>query len=191
VTALPSVVKYDFSRNVAVLTEVLENKKQAGFQTLGLTETKFKLSSDINGSTFIDPKTNQSCIKPVIRVKIEIGPQVVSIAKEFSRDTCSFWEIAGHELRHVRANQSQAEAVALELQAAMNKSFNGRVFYGTREELEHALSENVSHEWLKWGIARFDLVKATHKMIDSPEEYARSNTMCNGEVPRILSQPKG
>jgi hypothetical protein len=185
VESLPSDVVYDFGTGVRDLTRKAP-LGGAAHVTLGLTQAAFQLSSSWEGATLVDRSTGQACARPQLKLTVQVGPQRVTVAREFPKGTCAFWEIAAHELRHVRANQAQAEQVAAELQDALSRSFGNRVFYGTPSELRAAFTENLKSQWMPWGKTRFEGVKGAHQQIDSPAEYGRNNTMCDGEVPRAL-----
>ncbi|PNG50181.1 MULTISPECIES: hypothetical protein [unclassified Variovorax] len=186
--SLPSEVVYEFGMGAQELTRKAPLGGAAHI-TLGLTQANFQLSSSWEGQTLVDRATGLACARPKVKVQVQVGPQCVTVAKEFPKGTCAFWEIAEHELRHVKANQAHAERVADELKAALSRSFGNRVFYGTPGELRVVFTENLKSQWLPWGKSRFDGVKAAHRQIDSLAEYARNNTMCDGEVPRALGAP--
>ena len=187
VQSQPSAVTYDFSLNVAALTR---RKKAAGphGKTLGLTEHRLRLESSWQGQMLFDKKSGLYCSRPQLRMTVAVGPQHVFVGREFPRGSCAFNEIVEHELRHVRANQAQLEAMAQELQQALQESFGNRIFYGSRQELRDAFSRNLTSGWMPWAESRFRQVDAAHDAIDSPAEYARNRTMCDAEVPRLLKQ---
>ncbi|MNR71909.1 hypothetical protein D3C71_25880 [compost metagenome] len=187
VTSQPSEVVYDFSRGVQELTK-RSGHKDTLQTTLGLTESKFQLESQWKGEMLQDSMTRQLCTRPQIEITVKVGPQRVSIGKEFPQQSCAFWEIAKHELRHVTANQERVEFVAEEMQKELRKSFGNRVFYGSREDLSRAFSTALREQWLPWGKALYERVADVHREIDSPQEYARNRTMCDGEVVVVLAK---
>lgn len=188
VTSEPSEVTYIFNRGVQDLTKRSPAYAKSSTQTtLGLTESKFQLESRWSGEMLQDPRSRLACTRPAIQVTVKVGPQVVSIGREFEREGCAFWEIAEHELRHVRANLERVEYVAEKLEQELRSSFGNRVFYGSSDELRNAFSSTLKAEWLPWGKSLYEGVKVAHQAIDSPEEYARSSTMCDGEVGKALA----
>ncbi|KWU19046.1 hypothetical protein AS149_12425 [Burkholderia cenocepacia] len=186
VVASPSEVKYDFAKGVAELTTRPTMFREGGAHTLGLTEATFRLDVAWKGDVLMDSQTRMGCTRPRVTVHLKVGPQQVFVAKEFPQSGCAFWEIAKHELRHVTANQEQAEKVAQTLQDQLRSSFGNRIFYGKPDELKSAFTETLENDWMPWAKDQFAQVEAVHQSIDTPEEYRRNATMCGGEVPRAL-----
>lgn len=186
VVASPSEVKYDFSKGVAELTTRPTMFREGGAHTLGLTEATFRLDVSWKGDILMDSLSRIGCTRPRVTVELKVGPQQVFVAREFPQNSCAFWEIAKHELRHVNANQAQAEKVATVLQDALRTAFGNRVFYGNPDELKAAFTNTLENDWMPWTKDQFSQVEKAHAAIDTPDEYARNNTMCNGEVPAAL-----
>lgn len=184
----PSDVTYNFKLSIAQISSLSGQPATAQSATVGLTQSQFRLATSWEGQTLQDSSSRMQCTRPSLVVDVSVGPQVVSVAREFPKGSCAFWEIANHELRHVQTNQAHAEQVAAELQSSLRSSFQNKVFYGTQEELRVAFTKNLSNEWLPWGRARFDTVKFQHAAIDTPAEYAKTAVMCDGEVARALSR---
>lgn len=182
----PSAVKYNFELGIAGISAKNGQLSTSSQATVGLTESHFRLATNWGGETLQDVSSKLICTRPALKVEVSVGPQTVFVAKEFPKDTCAFWEIANHELRHVRTNQAHAEVIAADLERALKHSFKNRVFYGTPEALKKAFTDNLSNDWLPWGRARFDTVEKQHAVIDSPAEYARTALMCDGQVSREL-----
>lgn len=182
VTAYPSDVVYNFSLGIQDLTRKAGTK--AGNHTLGLTVAALKLDTNVSGAPLQDTMTRMLCAKPTVDIALRVGPQTVYVAKEFPQtggsSDCMFWEIAEHELRHVRANQAQAEKVAAELQDNLRKELGTNVYYGTEAELKEMVKDLVNGRWAQWAKQRYDQVQAAHEQIDSPAEYARVSSMCGG-----------
>lgn len=184
VVAHPSDIEYSFTEGVLDLTR--KSKAAPGTFTLGVTYRAFKLSSEWEGSFLKDPDSELSCARPKLRLDLRVGPQKVAVAKEFPYDTCAFWAIAEHELRHVNANQQQVEKVAGELERTLVRTFADHVFYGTPQELRESFTTNLRDEWLPWAGEKLEEVEHVHHHIDSPQEYARTQTLCNGDISRVV-----
>jgi len=180
----PRVV-YDFSQSSAALTR----KKPFGGRgvTLGLTVFKEEFGIETGHSMFTDSK-GQVCIRPQFKVAIKLNPQRVYIGREFAKDTCAFNEIMVHEQRHVQANQSHALAVAHALAQNMRASFANDVYYGEADKLPAELIRVIRVGWLPHIKSELAKVEELHKNIDTVQEYARNNTLCNGEVLLVLSR---
>lgn len=187
VNAKPSSIEYNFNKNTKSLTaHSIQNGADTG-TTLGYAQSAFRINMTWSAPTVLqDAMSQANCLRPVIEIDLSVGPQQVHIAREFPRGTCSFDEIVAHELRHVQANQDQLEAVADMLERELRSSFGNRVFYGSVPDLKRAISETIEYEWMPWAKSQFSLVERAHAKIDAPSEYARFNTICGGEVPKVL-----
>lgn len=190
VTSLPSSVVYDFSLSVDDITARAHHTAAQGNVTLGLTEAAFQLNVSTQSSKLVST-AGMACMRPTIEVTVQVGPQRVFIGREFAQGSCAFNEIAKHELKHVYANQAQLERTAQLLEKALQQQFGNQVFYGVDGQLNKAFVDGIKANWIPWGQARFKEGDTVHQAIDSPQEYARNNTMCEAEVPRILqSRPR-
>lgn len=184
VVSQPSDVVYDFSKSVQELTRMSPAAHGARW-TLGLARARMRVATkwSVSSLTF---EQGRGCLRPSLTVTLSAGPQTVYVAREFPRGTCAFDEIAAHELRHVKANQEHLERVADRYQAEMAQFFGQRIFYGNVQALQKQLEQAVSEHWTRRILDELDQVDAHHRRIDSVEEYARNETMCDGEVPRRL-----
>ncbi len=182
----PSSVQYDFSRSVAELTAT-RKKAEAGRHTLGLTVFELKTSLAWQ-SNMLRRADDTACLRPHIRITLDVGPQHVYIGREFPQGSCAFNDIARHELLHVRANQARAEAVGAALKTALEQQFGNRVFHGRAAQLRAQLESALRESWFPWAQQQLAEVDKTHASIDSPEEYARNQLVCGGEIPRRLQQ---
>lgn len=187
VRSLPSSVTYNFSSSAEQLTSRPDNTMARGLTTLGLTESVFQLEVSAGSTKLVNSATGQACMRPQLNITVQVGPQRVSVAREFPQGTCAFNEIVQHELRHVYANQAQLERTADQLEQTLKAKFGNQVFYGTDAELTRAFSDNIKTAWIPWGQAKYLEGRRAHETIDSPAEYARNNTMCGGIVPRVLA----
>lgn len=184
VSVKPQELQYDFSKSLAELTQ-RSKKKQTGRQTLGLTETTVRLSTERAYATLKKPN-GMGCLRPSLEVTLSASPQTIFIAREFPKGSCAFNEIMAHELRHARVNQSHTEAVARQLKAELDQVFGQQIFYGNVAELTQQFKDAWDKQWLPRIDQQLKASEAQHREIDSPQEYARNNTMCDGEVPRML-----
>lgn len=186
VVALPSEIRYDFTPSMTQLTERGTRQKQLGQVVLGLTEVALRSNAEWGGNYLVDSKTGRACMRPNLKLSFDVNPQRVSVAREFPRGTCAFQEIVKHELRHVEANQAQLERTAQMMQGELTRFFGQKVFYGTSDTLRAQLEQAIRTSWLPLAQADLDRVGAAHNAIDSPAEYGRNRTMCDGAVVTAL-----
>ena len=185
VRVAPSNMVYRYDESVSQLTRRAQTGRNSQF-TLGVTDAGFYSKASIGGVTLEDKTAGLACTRPMIDIEIGVGPQKISIGREFPSGTCSHNEIMEHELSHARANQQVAESIGPRMQQGLNDAYGQQIFYGTKQQLQGMIQSNIESQWLSWAQAEFHAVDALHEKIDNTAEYARMSTMCNGEASRIL-----
>lgn len=182
----PSTVSYDLSQSVRVLSQ-RHRPPQANSFTLGLTVTKVRFEAQWSLPT-LTSESGQTCFRPSVTLFFTANPQTVFVGNEFPQGTCAFDGISQHENRHVKANQDHIEQVASYYRKAISDAYGQRIFYGRAGALPNEMQDTFKSRWLPRINADLAKVEALHAQIDSPQEHARSNLMCQGEVPLRLRQ---
>jgi len=186
VRALPSQISYNFDSTMTQLTYKTPKERRDGHVMLGLTESTLRTNINWNSNMLVRSSPQTGCLRPQVTLTFDVTPQIVSIAREFPKGSCSFNEIAAHEMRHVRANQAQLEAAAAYMEKELKNFFQQKIFYGPPDTLKNQLEEALRTTWLPLAEQQLEKVNVVHEAIDSPEEYARNKTVCNGEITRII-----
>ena len=185
VKTAPAPVRFTNHRRVAELTSV-QKLPHKGFHTLGLTEMRLGTSIDYRSPSLTHPNEPLACARPHITVTLSLDPHVVSVASEFPEGSCAHRHISEHEMRHVKVNQHTLDDTAARMRQGLLSSFENKVFYGTPAELEARFNRHIRDEWLPWVEAQMRHTLQLHREIDTPQEYARNRTACNGEIARVL-----
>lgn len=188
VVALPSAVQYTFSTSMAQLTQRGSRQRNLGQVVLGLTEATLRSQLSWGANYLVEAGSGRACMRPHLTLAFNVAPQLVSVAREFPKGSCAFNEIATHELRHVYANQAQLEVAAGVMQKELTSFFGQKVFYGKQNVLQSQLSEALNTTWMPLAQAELDKVKAAHNAIDSPQEYARNSTVCDGAIAHAVAE---
>lgn len=155
-------------------------------KTLGLTEGYFKTNIQY-GYSGLESPDGGGCSRPSIKITLSFDPLLVYVGKEFPPGTCEFQHIFTHEQRHIQANQAHLAQVASRLQAELTQYYGNRILYGNPKVVGAELTKQINEVWAPRAKAWMELVKETHARIDTPQEYARSATACNGNIQRVLS----
>lgn len=173
--------------NDVPLGGLLHNEDDAPAQgTITLGNTHWAPSYSIGHTAHMLRRGKQHCMRPAIEVVFKPGTQTVNVAREFRPETCGYRHILDHEHRHVQANRAHIAATARQMELELRKSFGNTVFYAdTPGVLEQRLAESLKTGWITYLDSLLASGKAAHRQIDSPEEYARNNTVCGGEIARI------
>lgn len=183
--SLPSAVLYEFGVPVTLLTRLGARQHGLNQAVVGLTEYVLKHKIAWSGGTLVS-STGLACTRPHLTLTLEVGPQRVYVAREFPQGTCAFNDIARHELRHVYANQEGIEAAASALQQEMEAYYGNRIFYGDKASLRAQMEKEVRQTWLPRLQDQMKAIDLRHNDIDSPQEYLRNQSICDGAIPKAL-----
>ena len=134
---------------------------------------------------------DDACLQPpTIRIRIEDVSRKVRVAREFAADACLEREVLAHETRHVRASQDTTDAAI----AGAQRSFDafvaarrGRADAGVTDSSRALASTAVA--WVTaWQSQLGDAIARENALIDSPEEYRRFPTVCDGRGGALAAQ---
>jgi hypothetical protein len=154
--------------------------------TLGLTRTTLQLQVRYQLTLLSVPGVSQACARPALSVSITQPYHRVDIAREFAPGSCLYQAIRQHEYRHVRVNQENLRRAKAVIAREMKDYYGNRVFYGTRDEIIQQLDQAVKRYWIPRVQQLHETSQMRQQQIDSPEEYGRMGTICNGELARVL-----
>lgn len=180
-----SLVKFDYTKSIRELTRMRNYHK--GKVVLGSTYTSIQMSVKWKFNS-LKGQGNRGCTRASGDVFMTVNPQTVYIGKEFPFKTCAFNEIYRHEMRHAYTNQEHMERVADYYQKLMTEAFGQKIFYGEFNQLQIQLNNEFKTQWMPQITEDLKMVSVLHSQIDTPEEYARNEVMCNGIVPEIISE---
>ena len=168
------------------LTHLGSALAQPGKQVLGLTRGKASSQFSTSISRHVDDSGRWECASPQITVSFGFSPMTVYVAKEFAEGSCSFNEIYQHELRHVKTYQAHLVSIEDELAATLSRRFaTGTLWRGTIGQARTQLEREFNERWLPYIQREINRVDADQALIDSPEEYARVASSCNGEISKL------
>ncbi len=176
-------------RNIAALTAV-RSMPQSDMFTVGLTEVRIETRIQSRSQMMVHSNRFSACMRPQFTVYLSLDPHTVSIASEFAEHTCAYNHIRTHELRHVAVNQRALDYAAQQLEYAMQKAFGERPIHGTADELKAWLPAHIKDEWMPWVKAQMEGTLLEHRNIDTPQEYARNQQVCNGTIGETLRRTR-
>jgi hypothetical protein len=157
-----------------------------GERTLGMTVAHLTASIDFVQNGIHDPQSHEYCMRPRFTIRLSYSPVEVYIAHEIPRGTCAYTEVVHHEAKHVAAYEQQLGRAAEFMENAMRAHYANTVYFGDSLQLLAELKESAQKRWLPLAQKQLEAVEAVQQAIDSPEEYARYRTACDGEINRIL-----
>lgn len=153
---------------------------------LGLTQPTLRVDARWRFEGIRDSATGQSCFRPSVEMTLRYDPVIVYIGREFAIDDCAREFIHAHEMRHVVVHERRLAATGAMLQKELQERMSGQVHVGSRASFETQLSEDMRGYWVPRAERELKEVRAEHDAIDTPEEYARSSTACEGRIGRML-----
>lgn len=187
VEVAPEEVIEDNSRSIAELTKMppLAPPNSPWTVKLGLTSAALSSEVSVNFSFLTSPE-GETCMRPAIRVKLSASPQRLYIARELTPGSCAYNHVLEHERRHAHANQAQVVAVSQWLKDELKAHFGDNIYRGDKDEMEVQMAEAIREQWIPMAQEALTAVETTHQTIDTPEEYARNHTVCDGVIPPIV-----
>jgi len=177
-------VRYDtdFSQSSSQLTA--RGAQAAGRIVLGLTETQLKSQLTFGGNGVVKPITGRYCMRPVIGVKLSFDPMVLHVAREQKEGSCEHKITLDHENRHMRVYARYLDDLAGQVERQLKQEFGDRILYfpntAAAETEVQKLAAGILKPYMDSGLAQ---VQEKQKVVDSPEEYARMDTLqahCGG-----------
>ncbi|NTU77094.1 MAG: hypothetical protein HGA90_04695 [Alphaproteobacteria bacterium] len=112
----------------------------------------------------------------------------VYVASEFSPGSCSYQEILAHEQKHIEVNRQLLQEYAPLIKQKLTSflKLNGMFIVPNGAYANKLLREKVTAVIQEVSLRMLEENKKRQKLIDSPEEYARTKTACQGQITRIV-----
>ena len=186
-------VKEDHKESIRSLTALARkyNAAHSGdHRVLGLTtsELSWEIGSEFKSLPLGNPDIH--CARPNINIEVEVNYHVVHIAKELPLESCEYNFVHDHEYDHVKINRDNMQRYIKEIVADFKNHFPNKILYGPSEKLNSEMQKAMSNEWLpfiKEVTAKMEAEgMKRHNNIDTPEEYAKGNTVCSGKISTII-----
>ena len=172
----------DYSQSSSQLTA--RGAHAAGRVVLGLTETRLKSAISFAGNGVVKPVTGRYCMRPSVTIKLAFDPMVLHVAREQPEGSCEHRITLDHERRHMGVYARYLDELAARVERDLKEKFGQRILYfpNTRaaETEMQALTASTLKPYIESGMAE---VQQLQKAVDSPEEYARMDSMqarCGG-----------
>lgn len=158
-----------------------------GHQILGLTRGNAVVRVEIKAPAYIDRTGQWECTSPQLVLTYGFKPITVYIAKEFPEGSCAYQEIHSHELRHVKTYQDHIARIEKELTETLKRRFaTGGPWRGPAGQTQERLQQELDERWIPYVKREIEQVKEAQARIDTPEEYARVENSCDGEIKKIV-----
>jgi len=182
--AVPMAPRIDTSRSFRALTSMVPKDEYTW--VLGLTRPALRVDTKWGFDGLEDGGGRRMCMRPTLDMRLRYDPVTVYIGREFAADECSYRFILAHETRHVAVHVRQLERTAALLQSQLQRRMGPDVHYGTRVELERRFRGEIENYWIPRAERELANVRHEHAAIDTPEEYGRATTACDGRIARVL-----
>lgn len=163
-------------------------------RSLGLTALELSWGIDAEFKS-LSLNNRMHCARPTIKIELEVVNHLVRIAKEFAPKSCEYNFVREHEYKHVRLNKKNIKRYAKAVVDAVNERFPNPILYGSSEKVTGKMQSMMDNEllpFIKEVTAKMEREGIElHKLIDTPEEYAKGNKVCGGNISRIIRESDG
>ncbi len=122
-----------------------------------------------------------------LSARIGYDPITVYVANEFQKGTCAFQAVLSHEQKHIDVNRALLNEYGPKIQsrlAAFLKT-QGMFIVPNKDYADKLLRERVKKIVSDLTKEMMEENKRRQKLIDTPQEYAKNNTVCQGAVARV------
>jgi len=185
VTTLPVRPTIDTSLSYLELTKLA--RREDGSWVLGLTRPALRVEARWRYAGLSDDGGRRACIRPSLFMRLRYEPVNVFVGREFLDDDCAYQFILAHEQRHVDVHVRRLAEVAVDLQRDLDEHLKGVVHVGSRDELDKRLKAEVAERWIPLAERQLKDVAREHAAIDSPQEYARATSACQGRIASVIA----
>jgi len=185
VTTVPVKPTIDTTLSYRELTSLA--RREDGAWVLGLTRPALRVEARWSYAGLSDAGGRRACIRPSVFMRLRYEPVKVFVGREFLDDECAYRFILDHEQRHVAVHVRRLAEVASDLQRALDDHLSGIVHVGPRDELDRRLKAEVAERWIPFAERELKDVAREHAAIDSPQEYARATSACQGRIASVIA----
>lgn len=159
------------------------SKARPGSRVLGLTLGRAIVQFEVKTPTYTDPRGRWECASPQLVMTYGFNPMTVFVAKEFPPGTCPYNEVFQHELRHVTTYQQHLKNIEKDLVEALSRRFaTGGPWRGAVGQTTEILEREMDERWIPYVKREIGRVEIAQALIDTPAEYDRVSSACNGDV---------
>jgi len=160
---------------------------------VGITAASLKLDSRFQVSISINPADRMACAQ-IAGFDLNVGFEdtVVYLAKELPYRSCSYLAVLEHEMKHVRTDKAFVATYAPYLPDTLRRAIReiGTVRASSSETAEKRLTASIDSVMADIGSDFSHRRQAMQIQIDTPEEYARLGSSCNGELSETIDRAK-
>lgn len=183
---------YDYQAGVRDITAMSSDSHHSIHESLTLGLTRYEPMLSISAPIVGVKKSNGQTCSHVQQVNITLGYQdvVVYIGREIQQGTCGFEEVMAHEQKHIDVNMQLLQEYIPRISSELNEFLksNGasqdpnvdQSMNGIKAKLQ-SIVEGLFKEMEQDNQAR-------QQEVDTPEEYARISSSCNGELRDIAQE---
>jgi hypothetical protein len=173
----------------------LHNSHVKDRYVLGLTTIELSWHANAQYKSYEFTNPGIRCARPEMKIDLIMLYHKVQIAKDVSPGSCEYNFIREHEYRHVKVNKENVKRYAREIAKEFQEHFQSKIYYGSSVTVEKTVRNEIDNRWLPFvGRTTKKLERegdARQSLIDTPEEYAKANVACSGNIARILKSAYG
>lgn len=119
-----------------------------------------------------------------VDARIGYRDSVVYVAREFPQGSCAFNHVLEHEAKHIAVNRQLLEEFSRIAQSRLTQFMQqyGATRVASAAHAEQQLQRNINVILQEISTEMLAENQRRQQIIDSPQEYARNDTACNGAI---------
>jgi hypothetical protein len=188
---------YDYTHNLSQLQVLAHDTKHAthdGHKGLTLGLTRYQPFMELKVPVMTVKYSNGDGCVHVDRVDVLLGYKDVTvyIPHEIPQGSCGFDEVVAHEKKHIAVNQRVLDEYVPQIEEKMRDyiSRSGVRHQRNTDQALAALNQNLASILDEFATTMFTENARRQRLVDSPEEYLRVSSSCNGQLVIVSDQFK-
>ncbi|MDD5586731.1 MAG: hypothetical protein PHY92_07240 [Alphaproteobacteria bacterium] len=184
----------DGSKSLAEINQMAQASKDIipRYDSVTLGVTHYKPVLEFRAPIVQKPMDDGSFCARIEHIDASVGYREVTIyiASELSSDPCAGQHVMTHEQRHVAVNRKILKEYVPIIQERLSSYFRlyGRLIAPNAEFAETLVREKATAILQEMTLKMLEENRRRQRLVDTPEEYARNNVVCNGRINALVHQ---
>lgn len=123
-----------------------------------------------------------------VDARIGFKDVTIYIASEFPQGSCDYQAVLIHEQKHIEVNRQLLKEYVPKIQSRLEQylKINGMFMVPNEAYADKLLREKLSKVMDEITQEMSQENQKRQRLVDSPQEYAKNNTVCNGHIARVV-----
>lgn len=180
---------YDYAHDIPAVQAMASGTGHSIHENLTLGLTQYEPFMEVSMPVVGVKLSNGVVCGHIQRADIGLGYKdvTISIARDVPQGTCGFKEIMAHEFKHIAVNEKILDEYIPRMQDEVGRYVRENGYFQTAHQ-------DVVLQQIKQGIQNIieqqmneleQENRTLQQQVDTPEEYRRVSTSCNGELGKL------